>query len=107
MRTGRTPKVRTARKPPDTERSLRRAPWNAAGEVPQPTKKRVLMRKARDADVYWSTLGIAERSASGSATYYPIVTLVTLAFWSRFGTFTVSTPSLSTAVRPAVSASLR
>ena len=26
-------------------------------------KKRVLMRKARDADVYWSTLGIAERSA--------------------------------------------
>ena len=25
------------------------------------------MRKARDADVYWSTLGIAERSASGSA----------------------------------------
>ena len=27
------------------------------------------MRKARDADVYWSTLGIAERSASGSATY--------------------------------------
>ena len=38
---------------------------------------------------------------------YPIVTLVTLAFWRRFGTFTVSTPSLSTAVRPAVSASLR
>ena len=43
--------------------------WNAADEVPQPSKARVLMRKARDADVYWSTLGIAERSASGSATY--------------------------------------
>ena len=43
--------------------------WNAADEVPQPSKTRVLMRKARDADVYWSTLGIAERSASGSATY--------------------------------------
>ena len=41
---------------------------NAADEVPQPSKARVLMRKARDADVYWSTLGIAERSASGSAT---------------------------------------
>ena len=33
--------------------------WNAADEVPQPTQTRVLMRKARDADVYWSTLGIA------------------------------------------------
>ena len=32
---------------------------NAADEVPHPTKTRVLMRKARDADVYWSTLGIA------------------------------------------------
>ena len=41
QRTGRTPKVRTARKPPE----------NAAGEVPQPTKKRVLMRKARGCDV--------------------------------------------------------
>ena len=41
---------------------------NAADEVPQPTKTRVLMRKARRADVYWSTLGPAERSASGSAT---------------------------------------
>ena len=78
-----------------------------ADEVPHPTKKRVLMRKARRADVYWSTLGPAERSASGSATHYPMVTLVTLAFWRRLGTFTVSTPSLSTAVRPAVSASLR
>ena len=43
-------------------------PRNAAREVPQLLKKRVLMRKARRADVYWSTLGPAERSASGSAT---------------------------------------
>ena len=42
---------------------------NAADEVPHPTKKRVLMRKARDADVYWSTLGIAERSGRGSASH--------------------------------------
>ena len=40
-----------------------------AEEVPHPTKKRVLMRKARRADVYWSTLGPAERSASGSAAH--------------------------------------
>ena len=71
MRTRCTPQVRTAREPPDTERSLRRAPWNAAGQVPLPTKKQVLMRKARRADVYWSTLGPAERSASGSATSLP------------------------------------
>ena len=31
------------------------------------SKTQVLACKARDADVYWSTLGIAERSASGSA----------------------------------------
>ena len=37
--------------------------WNAAHQVPQLLKKQVLTRKARDADVYWSTLGIAERSA--------------------------------------------
>ena len=78
-----------------------------ADEVPQPTKTQVLAGKASGGDVYWSTLASRERSGRGSATYYPMVTLVTLAFWSRLGTFTVSTPSLSTAVRPAVSASLR
>ena len=40
---------------------------NAADEVPHPIKERVPMRKARRADVYWGTLGPAERGASGSA----------------------------------------
>ena len=82
-------------------------PRNTVHQVPHPAKTRVLVRKAPGGDVYWSTLASRERSGRGSATYYPMVTLVTLAFWRRFGTFTVSTPSLSTAVRPAVSASLR
>ena len=53
MRTRCTPKVRTAREPPDTERSVRRAPWNAAGQVPLHAHTRVLVRKAHRCDAYW------------------------------------------------------
>ena len=81
---------------------------HSANEVPQPTKKRVLVRKAPGDDAYWTYVSLPRtQPARFCWMVYPMVTLVTLAFWSRLGTFTVSTPSLSTAVRPAVSASLR
>ena len=83
-------------------------PRNAAHQVPQPTKTQVLAGKASGGAAYWTYVSLPRtQPARFCWTVYPIVTLVTLAFWSLFGTFTVSTPSLSTAVRPAVSASLR
>ena len=84
------------------------APWNAAREVPQLTKMQVLAGKASGGAAYWTYVSLPRtQPARFCWMVYPMVTLVTLAFWRRLGTFTVSTPSLSTAVRPAVSASLR
>ena len=84
------------------------APWNAAREVPQLTKTQVLAGKASGGAAYWTYVSLPRtQPARFCWMVYPMVTLVTLAFWRRLGTFTVSTPSLPTAVKPAVSASLR
>ena len=63
--TRRTPKVRTAREVPCTERPSRRVPWRTRHIRFRPFKKQVLTRKAHEADVrgagLWPT-GVHEAS---------------------------------------------